>query len=419
MIEKMHIENWRQFDTIDIEFDNRLTILTGTNGSGKTTILNVLSKLFGEQLLFVSNVTKDDKGNTKYNSGIKEVKSENVSDIQFTANSLLTIGSVNYDNHKSKISVPQNVNTQYDVVISELSKLSKGLYIDSHRSLFKYNSVINIPTHVMSRNEIYDRYHQYKNILSTNDYYNPKDIGPTKNIKEALISLATFGYGNDVVKKNSTAIKLYEGFQNILSKILPSEIGFEKIIIEMPEVLLKTTSGSFCIDAVSGGIASIIELAWQIYMLSPTDGKYTVLFDEPENHLHPELQQSLLPDLLASFPNAQFIVATHNPFIISSVKESKIYVLNYNKKKKIYSLLLDYNNRAATSNEILRDVLGIKNTLPIWAVNQINELVGKVEKKGITKESINELRENMSTLGMDSVIPDAILQVFNGGENND
>ncbi len=45
MIEQIQINDWRQFDNLTIDFDKRLTILTGANGSGKTTILKHLVNL--------------------------------------------------------------------------------------------------------------------------------------------------------------------------------------------------------------------------------------------------------------------------------------------------------------------------------------------------------------------------------------
>lgn len=44
MIEQIQINDWRQFDNLTIDFDKRLTRLTGANGSGKTTILTFFLK---------------------------------------------------------------------------------------------------------------------------------------------------------------------------------------------------------------------------------------------------------------------------------------------------------------------------------------------------------------------------------------
>jgi predicted ATPase len=40
-----------------------------------------------------------------------------------------------------------------------------------------------------------------------------------------------------------------------------------------------------------------------------------ILIDEAENHLHPQLQQRIGFWLKTHFPNVQFIVTTHSPFI--------------------------------------------------------------------------------------------------------
>ena len=71
MIEQIQINDWRQFDNLCIDFDERLTILTGANGSGKTTILNIISKAFGESINFVSNVDENCNGSISYSSSVK------------------------------------------------------------------------------------------------------------------------------------------------------------------------------------------------------------------------------------------------------------------------------------------------------------------------------------------------------------
>ena len=52
-----------------------------------------------------------------------------------------------------------------------------------------------------------------------------------------------------------------------------------------------------------------------------------VLIDEIETHLHLELQKSILPFLTEFFPNIQFVMTTHSPFILSSISNAAIYDL--------------------------------------------------------------------------------------------
>lgn len=413
MIKQIQINDWRQFDNLTIDFDKRLTILTGANGSGKTTILNILSKAFGESVKFVSNVSETADGSIDYTSSvIGDLEEKRDSNYKSSV-----IGNITYDSTTSSILVPEQVSTTYNIDLKDTNPC-KGIYINSHRSLFQYKKVDNIPTHALKRDEIFSAYHKYKTLPLSDTYYNPNEQGATKHIKEAIISLATFGPGNNYVRSHQEALNIFEGFQFILQKILPPKIGFKKLSIEIPEVILETASGNFPIDAVSGGIASIIELAWMIYMYASSKESFTVLFDEPENHLHPELQQTLLPNLLEAFPNVQFIVATHNPFIISSVESSVIYVLNYTKDNKVGSTLLDNVTKAASSNEILREVLGISSTYPLWASSKIDSLIKDTISKGISEESLLDFRNQMEKLGFGNVIPTALNQLFEGDSND-
>lgn len=52
-----------------------------------------------------------------------------------------------------------------------------------------------------------------------------------------------------------------------------------------------------------------------------------VLIDEIETHLHLELQKHIMPLLITVFPNIQFIVTSHSPFILSSLQEAVIFDL--------------------------------------------------------------------------------------------
>lgn len=72
MFTRLNIKEWRQFSDIDIVFHDHLTVLTGANGAGKTTILNLLSKSTGWNPQFVSSYEQDENGVSKYFNSLKE-----------------------------------------------------------------------------------------------------------------------------------------------------------------------------------------------------------------------------------------------------------------------------------------------------------------------------------------------------------
>jgi hypothetical protein len=235
-------------------------------------------------------------------------------------------------------------------------------------------------------------------------------------LKEALISLAVFGPGNEVVSPNPEYARTFRGFQEILRIVLPPKLGFERLHIEMPDVVLHTATGNFSLDAVSGGVSSILDLAWQIYMYSTEHPEFAVVIDEPENHLHPELQQTLMPALLEAFPGAQFIIATHNPFMVTSVPDSNVYVLRFGDDRRVVSELLDTVNKAGTSNETLRDVLGLDYTLPLWASKALEEITARYSELELSSENLRNLAADLRQLGLSEALPDTVDRIVGQDE---
>ena len=54
-----------------------------------------------------------------------------------------------------------------------------------------------------------------------------------------------------------------------------------------------------------------------------------VLIDEIEAHLHVSLQKKILPFLSKLFPNIQFIITTHSPFVLNSLGSAIVYDLEH------------------------------------------------------------------------------------------
>lgn len=90
------------------------------------------------------------------------------------------------------------------------------------------------------------------------------------------------------------------------------------------------------LDQLSGGQRAVLtlaaDLAWRMALGNPDlpdplRSEAIVLIDEVELHLHPSWQQRILIDLQRTFPNAQFIVSTHSPQVLTTVKPEHIVEL--------------------------------------------------------------------------------------------
>lgn len=419
MITKLNINHWNQFGNISLDFHDDLTIITGTNGSGKSTILRLLSKLVGWSYTEVGLPNKTKNSYIPYLSGIFHNKILNLTNNSTDNNDTISIGNLNTSTGNYELHVPTNSNSiSYSVIIKSLGSTGEqsGVSINSHRLAFNYKKLEHIPAKPVTRTEAYDSYYQTMKKRNLQDqYFNPREENPTLLMKSALISLAVFSQGNDYVEKNDDSYKLFRDFIEILKILLPSNLKFQDITVRSGELILQTETGEFLLDAVSGGIGAIIDLAWQLHLFEDTNNKKSIaIIDEVENHLHPSMQRNLLPNLLTAFPNYQFIVTTHSPFVISSVPKSTIYALKYNENNQVNSCKLDFEQKASNAMDILRDILGVPVTLPIWIENKVDNITEKYKDTELTPESYLKLKNDLSKVGLDDYMPQALSSLNRG-----
>lgn len=421
---KLNLTNWRQFSDVEIDLHERLTVLTGANGAGKSTIIRIFSQHLGFQRPLLSTPYIGLGGAISYFSGqfsrsgnkiLHRVSKRNQAEQR-------PIGSIVYDNGViAALTAPDITSASFNIGITNQQQVL-GTHIDSHQPISNYKVIDKIPLKPMAARDAYTHYNNEVNRAYSGSR-NPQNETPMYKLKESLISLAVFGEGNVYVEGNEELLKFYRGFEEILGNLLPEDIGFEGLRIQPPEVLLKTRSGEFMIDAVSGGILTLIDFAWRIFTFSKMHDDFVVTIDEPENHLHPTIQRELLPRLLRAFPRAQFIVATHSPFMVTSVKESNVFALRYEKfeveqetdfgasiseGRRVRSLGLSSIKRAATANEILREVLGVSATMPIWAHSELRQIMAEFEGRAVSNESVAALRAELEGRGFEELYPEAL-----------
>jgi AAA domain, putative AbiEii toxin, Type IV TA system/AAA domain len=401
----------------------RLTIITGANGAGKSTILSFFTRHFGYHKTYLAT-PQAKGGKNSFSFGIFSLRRLKGLFSQPPDNNVATIiGEIEYSNGtKSDLLLPASQGLHYQITFNSQQHI-EGLHIDSHRAPTLYRGVVAFPSTPPSVAGIGNGLNsEYINYYSSGNVQQ----GSLHHIKTTLIQMSIFGHGNNTMEPLPELIALFYGFEEKLRVIFPKSLGFKKIIIRSPEVILSTSTGNFLIDSASGGIVKLFEIAWQIYFFSQGKSDFVITFDEPENHLHPSMQKSFLPNIMNAFPNAQIIVATHSPFIITASRESSVFVLRYDEVEiiddetsvddssslsagsRVVSEKLDTINKAGSASEVLRTVLGIGTTIPDWAEDRVSEIVDEFAAVQLNENALKDLYKKLETEGLVSSYPSAV-----------
>lgn len=401
--DRLELRNWRHFEEINIDLSRQVTVITGANGAGKTTVLRVLARHFGWNINFISTPFSSKLKKRKFWSDVRRSRSV---DQVGQPNSAIQVGTIRYsDGQECPLHTTREVGgPQYQLQYGNQKPVT-GLHIPSHRPVASYHNVNNIPTDPKTIEQQYQEFQQ----LLFQTYGSETVRNPATAQKRSLISLALFGYGNEAVVPNPEYRGMFEGFQEVLKKVLPPELGFERLEIRMPEVVLVTSSGEFALESMSGGINALFGIAWQIFMYAAGRKECTVTIDEPENHLHPRMQRSLLPNLAEAFPHIRFVIATHSPFIVSSFPESSVYGLAFNDDRRVECHHLGTSDLSGTPNSILREILDVPSNLPVWVEKRVLEAFAASADE-LPAERGAKLLALLSELGIADALPDLKLE---------
>lgn len=406
---RVQLGDWRQFADLDITFHPRLTVLTGANASGKSTVLALLATHFNWDRTYSSAPIRSGKKSFWSNRRLSIFRStRSIEDVQAPE----SVGTLTYTNEEqSRIVVPEQEGSSrahYNVQIEQRQTVP-GVFLTSHRVVSgNYAPVESIPTSFKTSDQLFE---QFTNEVRVRWQGSWTGRTPQLALKESLIAAAVFGEGSDSVERNDDAWAIWTGFQNVLQKIMPASLGFQRLRVRVPEIIVESETGDFILDEASGGLSAILEMAWQVFLRSRNQPRFTVLLDEPENHLHPSLQRGILPSLLDAFPSVQFIVATHSPFVVTATPDTAVYVLDYEEERRVASRPLDYVNRAASADETLRRVLGMESTVPAWAERRFEEIIDRHLQSEISGEALRALRSELEENGLEAHFPDAVLEV--------
>jgi hypothetical protein len=118
-----------------------------------------------------------------------------------------------------------------------------------------------------------------------------------------------------------------------------------------------------------------------------------ILIDEPENHLHPALQQRLGFWLKTHFPNMQFIVTTHSPLICQAADPGGLFRMDNGKIQAVDTETWKAVANGSTDDAIVSRLFGLRDAFSSKAEKlreRIADLGFKIRQKTATEADKQE-----------------------------
>ena len=326
-LERVTIENYRAIERLTLPLDPSLTVFHGDNAHGKTSILSAIAVGLGSIPRLLPGVSGIDFRDTDRRRR-RPLRVE-----------LTTTEGVAWDRRRTFGQITRRAITQrslkevVDAIVSadrdeqEPLDLPIVAFYDTDRAAF------DPPRRRRGFKTEFPRYAALEGALSARTdfkdffkWFYAKENEELRHQKERR----NFEYRLPDLDSARKAIK----------SMIPG-VSRPRIALSPLRFVVSVKSGpgkseTLSLDQLSGGYRIMLALAADLarrmaqgnpHLDDPLTSEAIVLIDEVELHLHPSWQQRVLTDLSRTFPNAQFIVSTHSPQVLTTVRPEHIIAL--------------------------------------------------------------------------------------------
>lgn len=366
-IEKIIFDNRAPFDHFELNCnENEVLILNAINGGGKTTILSHIVDAWHEMARPYFENEFENKKNKYYRiaSGLYNMNQQKPSFvyIRFDMDGnkidyVDIVGEPTQEQYDAVIKIDNKI--PYDEIIQKLTRRNKIKYVSENFKMetaellfnnnivtyfpsyrFEYPGYLNPPYANTIKFQVDSKFSGYlpNPIEVVTDLHNltnwMMDVVLDWQINKELKKLILPDKQEFMFDGSSEKIRIWD----VLNKIVDLTISKKDMVGTLRLGIGKRTDPSSRISImldkndktsdllyptiynISSGEAAVLTIFGEILRQSDNINKLNqatgiVLIDEIDKHLHIKIQKAVLPQLINLFPNIQFIVSTHSPFV--------------------------------------------------------------------------------------------------------
>lgn len=359
-LNKLHLQNYRGFSDVKIDFNDRFTCIAGINGAGKTTILSAISSNLSwikEMLLPVHHNGEFVKAEDKKKDAIYPVKIESDVDVNGIVKQIV----VGYDSAPG-MTINFADQPELRALYSEIQKNYTPNNLKENLPIIAYypinRSDLEMDVSVESEKDLSDKYEAYSNCLNSVIHY--KDFFRWFRDREDRENAEMVSRFKKREKTTYEDIEL-KAVRNSIKSLLPDfgEMTVDRkkltVTVNKKDIELnfsKLSDGEKNIITLFGDIARRLAILNE-NLENPLTGNGIILIDEIELHLHPSWQRKVCRALKETFPNCQFIITTHSPQVLGELKTDEIWLLND------FNVYRPSSSYGLSSNEVLDEIMDV------------------------------------------------------------
>lgn len=337
-LKKITIKNFKAVKDMELEFTSGVNLLIGDNGVGKTSILEAMAVALSGMLRGINGVPARNILQEDIRFSLDE-KGDASSGIQYwnPTEMCCILESDGHDFHWRKYRENESGHTRTKIEDDGIVKWMREISNDPDAILPLICFQSDARVWQMRRGDfgkelkkkLNDRRCGYIGCL---DY--SLDI---KGIQAWCLKMELSAF------QKRMKIKEYEAFKEIVSAFMAQISNLDRAPElyysgQLEQMVYHEGEMAMPISNLSAGYQSLLwmvmNLAYRLALLNPEHAGNLkevpgiVLIDEIDMHLHPKWQWNIINALENTFPNIQFIVATHSPIVISSCRNEQLLMID-------------------------------------------------------------------------------------------